>query len=77
MNLEDISDADIGPVSDIEIIINPGVNLEIYDEYQDMEKIFQEKLIEYYIKDVNEAKRFYYKVKYIFNKGKIRYKLGY
>jgi hypothetical protein len=71
MNIEDISEGEIGPVSDIEIMISPEANLEHYDEYQDMEKVFQQKLIEYYIKDVNEAKKFYYKVKKIINsKGK-------
>ena len=63
MNIEDISEAEIGPVSDIEIMIDPEVNLEMYDQYQDMEKVFQQKLVEYYIKDVHEAKKFYYKVK--------------
>jgi 5'-3' exonuclease len=71
MNIEDISEGELGPVSDIEIMISPEANLEHYDEYQDMEKVFQQKLIEYYIKDVNEAKKFYYKVKKIINsKGK-------
>lgn len=62
LNIEDISDGEIGPISDIELLISPESNLEHYDEYQDMEKVFQQKLIEYYIKDVNEAKKFYYKV---------------
>ena len=63
INIEDISEAEIGPVSDIEMMIIPSKDLEIYDEYQDMEKVFQQKLVEYYIKDVNQAKKFYYKVK--------------
>lgn len=66
INIDDISDGDIGEVSDPNVSFDEEGDSKFTKEYaqrQDMDLVFQEKLISYYVKDVNEAKAFYYKEK--------------
>jgi 5'-3' exonuclease len=63
INIDDIDDGDVSKVSDIEEHLHDIVDNEEYTEHQDMDKVFQSKLVEYYVKDVGKAKRFYYKEK--------------
>jgi 5'-3' exonuclease len=66
VHIGDISDVDIGEVSDPYVSMDEAFNsvyTKEYAERQDMDLLFQEKLINYYVKDVNQAKAFYYKEK--------------
>jgi 5'-3' exonuclease len=66
INVDDIEEEDLGYISPPEVRTD-----DIYDttftkdhaDTQDLDKVFQQKLIEYYINDVNKAKAFYYKEK--------------
>jgi 5'-3' exonuclease len=63
--IDDIEDDDVSAVSDGDVdieIISSELPKE-YHEKQDMDKVFQSKLVECYVKDVKEAKAFYYKEK--------------
>ena len=64
LNVNDFNDSDVSKVSDDEVEndeldFKDGFNNKLI-ECQDFEKIFQQKLISLYIKDVKEAKKFYY-----------------
>jgi 5'-3' exonuclease len=67
INIDDISDADIGVISDPELLeddcpYEEGFNKNL-EENQDMDQVFQKKLVDLYINDVSSAKAFYYKEK--------------
>ena len=64
IKLADINNSDLSEISDVEVNINynDGFDEETI-KYQDFEKVFQQKLINLYINDVEEAKNFYYKEK--------------
>jgi 5'-3' exoribonuclease 1 len=64
--IDDIEDEDIGKVSEDEIdgnFLEENENDRQLEENQDMDKVFQKKLLDLYITDVNKAKAFYYKEK--------------
>jgi len=67
-NKLDIYDDDISEVSEAELIIDQEAEFIIdyekeYEESQNLDHVFQKKLVEYYITDINKAKAFYYKEK--------------
>jgi 5'-3' exonuclease len=65
VNIDDIDDDDVSAVSDGDTgfeLISAELPKE-YTERQDMDKVFQSKLVECYVKDVKQAKAFYYKEK--------------
>jgi len=66
-NILDIHDEDISDVSETELVIDKAefvIDYEkVYEESQNLDHVFQQKLVEYYITDINKAKAFYYKEK--------------
>jgi 5'-3' exonuclease len=65
VNIDDIEDNDVSAVSDCDTgfeLISAELPKE-YTEGQDMDKVFQSKLVECYVKDIKQAKAFYYKEK--------------
>lgn len=65
INIDDIEDEDVGVISDPEVDLEDvgKINEIDYANNQDMDKVFQQKLLQLYITDVNKAKAFYYKEK--------------
>ena len=63
INVHDIDSDDVGNISDPEVNIEEIDMPKQYAEKQDMDKVFQEKMVNLYITDVNKAKAFYYKEK--------------
>lgn len=65
INVDDIDDEDIGNVTDPFVSNDEEHSLHTKDymERQDMDLLFQQKLVNYYVNDVNQAKAFYYKEK--------------
>lgn len=70
ININDLNNSDVSDISDIEenlqVNFNDGFNDELL-KYQDYEKVFQQKLVSLYIKDVGAAKDFYYQEKLKFD----------
>lgn len=66
-NILDIYDDDISEVSETELIVDQAEFLidyeKEYEESQNVDHVFQKKLVEYYITDIHKAKAFYYKEK--------------
>jgi 5'-3' exonuclease len=63
INVDDIDEGDIGIVSEPEINFEEIDLPREYAEKQDLDKEFQEKMVNLYITDVTKAKAFYYKEK--------------
>lgn len=68
INPNDLNDSDVSQIVDDEenieneINYNDGFNNQLI-ECQDYEKVFQQRLVELYINDIHEAKKFYYSEK--------------
>ena len=73
LQFNDISDSDVSDVDNKEIIAQ-AMNSDEYkqsykdptdetDNVEDLNKVFQEKLVQFYVTDVTKAKEFYYKEK--------------
>jgi 5'-3' exonuclease len=66
-NIMDIYDDDISEVSETELVVDQTEFLidyeKEYEESQNVDHVFQKKLVEYYITDISKAKAFYYKEK--------------
>ena len=67
VNIKDLNNSDVSDISDIEekdikVNFKDGFDEELL-QYQDYEKVFQQKLLNLYVQDVSEAKNFYYKEK--------------
>ena len=65
INIDDIDENDVGNISDPEVTPDEifETKYKEYAENQDLDKVFQKKLLDLYITDVNKAKAFYYKEK--------------
>lgn len=66
-NINDLGDSDVSAVSDVEVKENDLDYRDGFDnkmlECQDFEVVFQQKLVNLYINNVDEAKKFYYSEK--------------